>query len=148
MSKLRQGDILLYNTSDGGEIKNENGEPEMDGGFENAVFLSMFESDGKPHWTDEYKTESAKGKAEFYNFIIGNTKTIGNINHAVLLLEKDLEWIKTDTIADTINIDIEDTDVNRILVSIEILANGETLFENKYEINWGLQKEDPGSGRI
>ena len=140
MSKLRQGDILLFSTGDGGDIENINGEPTMDGGFESGAELTINESDGKPHWMDEYKTESEKSDSEFMNFIKGNLKTIKNLNQAVLLAEKDFAWFINDGIADTVNISIDDLSVNRIRLNVEILANGETLSENNFEINWGLQK--------
>ena len=101
MSKLRQGDVLLFSTGDGGNIEIINGEPTMDGGFESAVYMSLFQSDGKPHWMEEYQEENEKTRSEFHNFIKGNLKTVGNLNRAVVLAEKDLDWFITSGIADT-----------------------------------------------
>lgn len=148
MSKLRQGDILLFSTPDGGEIQVINGEPDMDGGFESAVYISIFGGDGESHWIEEYQKENEKFKCEFYNFIKGNIKSINNLNKGIKFLERDLAWIKSDTIADKINISIDDLDTKRIRVNVEILANGKKLFENKYIINWGYQKDFPGNERI
>jgi phage gp46-like protein len=148
MSKLRQGDILLFQTNDGGEIKSVNGEPEMDGGMESAVYISIFGSDGKAHWMEEYQEENEKTRSEFINFIEGNQKTLANINRAASLLEKDLDWFKSSGIVDIIDISFEDVNVNRSKVIIEMQKNGETVSDTEFEINWIFQKENPGSARI
>jgi phage gp46-like protein len=148
MSKLRQGDILLLQTDDGGNIKIVNGEPEMDGGLESATYMSLFQSDGKAHWMEEYQTEDEKTGSQFYNFIIGNQKTVSNINRAITFIELDLAWMINQGLADEFDFDYEDINVNRSKFSISIKKDGSTISGAEFEINWGFQKENPGSGRI
>jgi len=148
MSKLRQGDLYLNDTPDGAEIINTNGEPVMDAGLETAVYISIYGEEGDPGWMTEYQGESEKLKCKFYNFIKGNNKTISNIRKGELLLLDDLSWFKKDGIADKINISIVSTDRNKILIKVEMLADGETIFKNNYNLNWFYQKNLPASGRI
>jgi len=148
MSKLRQGDILLFNTEDGGEIKVVNGEPVMDGGFESAIYLSLFQGDGKSHWMEEYQNESEKSRSEGINFIEGNNKTISNINRAIILFQKDLQWLIDKEIADIIDIDFDDVSIIRSKFTINILKNGNTVSKIEFQVNWNYQKSDPASGRL
>lgn len=148
MSQLRQGDIALHHTEDDGEITIINGEPVMDGGFETAGYLSIFGSDGNPHWMQEYQTESEKIFSKCYNFIKGNPKTASNINKAEDLAKQDLQWFIKDGIADTINVSITSNSRSDITLEYEILLNGETIDSNKFKINWGYQQDYPAHERV
>jgi phage gp46-like protein len=146
MSQLRQGDILIYNTLDGGEISVKNGEPVMDGGMESAVYLSLFEHDGTSHWMNEYNDLPLGGK--FIKFIQGKPKNVSNILKAEDLAKQDLQWMLNDGIAQKINTSIVSTTRNGILLTVEILANHDIISLNEYEINWSFQKNDPAHVRL
>jgi hypothetical protein len=150
VSKLRQGDLKLYTDLDGGVITVTNGEPEMDGGFETALFLSIEaeEGDGSDFWMNEYFTESQKIKSDFMAFIKAMPKTLANINQATELLKSDLNWFIVEGIADEVTVSIDSVDRNRIEPHIVILADGEKIIENIWEINWGFQENSPGSSRV
>jgi len=147
LSKLRQGDISLFQTEDGGNISIVNGEPVMDGGFESSVDLTFFGSDGNPHWMEEYQDESEKMFSKLFNFLKSAPKTVVNINRAEELARDDLQWYITDGIADTINVRITSQSISDIILEYEILLNGETLESNQYKINWNYQKVDPATSR-
>lgn len=148
MSRLRQGDIALSQTEDGGNISVINGEPVMDGGYQTAIEISLEGSDAEPHWSEEYQSESEKTRSEFFNFIKSSPKTSANINLAEEKARNDLQWFISDGIADTIIIDITSIDIVRINVSIEILLNGETLSKNEYKTNWEFEQNDPAGERV
>lgn len=149
MSQLREGDLYLYQTPDGGEISVKNGEPVMDGGFQTAMYLSLFgNTTGREWWGNEYLTESEKLKGEFYSFINGSPKSVANILQAEELAKKDLNWFLTEKIADEINVNITSEDQDRISLSVEILANGVIIDKNIFKINWGLEKESPADLRV
>lgn len=148
MSQLRQGDLYLFQTLDGGNIEIVNGEPVMDGGFESATYLSLFGADSSTHWMNEYQSESEKMTGQFYNFIKSNPKTVLNINKAQELAKLDLQWFINDGIADTINAEITSSSVNRIELVVEILLNGETISSNEYKINWDYMRNDLASERV
>jgi len=148
MSKPRTGDIYIYNTNSGGTIQVINGEPEMDGGFESAAYLSLFGNNGSDFWGNEYATESQKLKGQFIGFIESAPITLININRAQDLALLDLQWFIDDGIADTIGAEITEDGKNRIELTVDMQLDGNTVFENTYQINWQLQKDDPATGRI
>ena len=148
MSQLRQGDIALYNTPDGGEISIKTGEPVMDLGYESAVYISLFGAGEDKHWSEEYQTEIEKFSSEFYNFIVGKPKSVSNINRAEDLAKKDLNWFLVEGIADTLNVSITSMDKNKIELSYELLLDGLKLAENKYVINWGFEESQPAHERV
>ena len=148
MSKLRQGDIFIFNNDSGGEIQVRNGEPEMDGGFESAVYLSLFGNDNSELWMNEYFSESQKLTGAFIGFILANAKTISTLNQAQEFAHQDLQWFLNDGIADTIEIDLISTDRQRVDLTVEIFTDGDTVFKNTFEVNWGFQLNDPAHERL
>jgi len=145
---LRQGDLLLYQTVDGGEISVKNGEPVMDGGFQTAMYMSIAAQDNTPTWMNEYLTGAQQLKSEFLPFLKGAPKTSQNILKAEELAKKDLQWFIDTGKADEVNVNIISVDANRISVTIQILKDGETIDENEFKINWGFEKDDPANLRI
>ena len=141
MANLREGDLKLYQTNDGGEISVSFGEPEMEGGLFTSVFLSLFESDNTDYWMNEYLTESEKVEGRFYEFIKGVPKTPQNMTKAIDFANQDLEWMITNLIADEINIDIESKDVKSITMKVEIIKNSLIILESKFDVNWSYTAE-------
>ena len=148
MSQLREGDIFIFNTNPGGTIQVINGEPLMDGGFESAVYLSLFGNDNSPWWANEYLEESQQLDGAFIGFISGSPKSIDNLNRARQFALNDLQWFKDEGIADTIDVSVVSLDRQRIELTAELFANGELILQNTFEVNWGLQLNDPASERI
>ena len=148
MSQLREGDIFLFNQDSGGTIQVTNGEPLMDGGFESAVYLSLFGNNNSPWWSNEYLELSEQLQGEFIGFIEGNAKSISNLNRAQEFALNDLQWFKVEGIADTITVEVVSVDRQRVDLNVELFANGDLIFENTFEINWGFQLGDPASARV
>ena len=123
-------------------------EPIMDGGFESAAEITLEGGDGTNFWMNEYLTEDEKIISAFIGFIQGNPLTLLNINRAQELALSDFQWFINVGIADTIDIVVEAVSKNRVDVTVIILANGEELFKNIYEVNWGFQENDSATGRI
>ena len=123
-------------------------EPVMDGGFESAAEITLEGGDGTNFWMNEYLTEDEKIKSAFMGFIQGNPLNLLNINRAQELALSDFQWFINVGIADTIDIVVEAVSKNRVDVTVTILANGEELFKNTFQVNWGFQENDPATGRI
>jgi phage gp46-like protein len=138
---IREGDIKLYQTSDGGEINITFGEPEMEGGLFTSVFISLFESDATDVWINEYLQEDEKVEGRFYSFIKGVPKTISNIQKASEFAKMDLAWMIKNKTADEINVDIQSKDIKSITLNIEIIKNGLIILETKFDINWSYTAE-------
>jgi phage gp46-like protein len=148
MSKLRQGDVYIFNDTSGGNIQVINGEPEMDGGFESAVFITLFGNNGSSFWMNEYLTEDEKIKSEFMGFVEAAPITLTNINRAKELARSDLQWFINVGIADTIEIEIDAETRNRIDMDVIMLEDSVVIFKNTYQVNWGYQENDPAGGRL
>lgn len=142
MPNMREGDLKVYQTNDGGEITVTFGEPEMEGGLFTSVFISLFESDNSDHWMNEYLPEAEKIEGRFYEFIKGVSKKPSNMNKAIEYANQDLAWMIKNNIADEINIDIESTDVKRITMKVEIIKNKLIIIESKFDVNWAYTVEE------
>ncbi|MBP7735959.1 MAG: phage GP46 family protein [Spirochaetes bacterium] len=147
MSELRQGDLYVYDTADGGEITVRNGEPVMDGGLENAVYLSLFGHADDLLWMNEYFEESEKMSGEFNKFVSGSVLTAGSVMQAEEVAKKALKWMIEAEICDTIEASVTVTGKSQSRITIELLKDETVLVSSNYEINWMYQKNDPASGR-
>lgn len=141
MANMREGDIKLYQTNDGGEILVALGEPEMEGGLFTSVFISLFESDNTDYWMNEWLPEEEKITGYFYSFIKGVPKTPSNMVKAADYAKMDLDWMIKNNVADEINVDIESKDVKSISLFVEIIKNGLTILNSKYDVNWSYTSE-------
>lgn len=141
MANMREGDIKLYQTNDGGEILVTLGEPEMEGGLFTSIFISLFESDNTDYWMNEWLPEEEKITGYFYSFIKGVPKTPSNMVKAADYAKLDLDWMIKNNIADEINVDIQSNDVKSISLSVEIIKNKLNILNSKFEINWGYTVE-------
>ena len=148
MATLRDGDIYVYQTPDGGEIKNVLGEPVMDGGLENAVYLSLFACETDGHWMNEYLDEDEKIECRFYSYIKGAPKTASTMTRAEDLALLDLAWMKKAQLADEINVTVESVNVQAVTILVEVKKNGTNVLSTQFNVNWTYQQQDPASGRI
>ena len=71
---MQQGDVLLVQTDDGGDITVENGLVEMTGGIETTVYLSLFggDEDGLAWWGDDSYTSNLQIALTTLPLITGN----------------------------------------------------------------------------
>ena len=148
MATLREGDLYIYQTPDGGDIKNTLGEPVMDGGLESAVYLSLFLSESSAHWMNEYFSDDEKIECRFAAYIKGAPKTASTITRAEELAGLDLAWMTRAKIADEIDVTITSTDAKTAALMVEIRKNGTTILQTQYSVNWSHQQQDPASGRL
>jgi phage gp46-like protein len=142
-----QGDLLLQETPDGGEIILENGLFKPDENFSNAVYLSLFggnkEDNGKvknnKEWwgnTIEGIEDNEKLVSRFQNIIYGLPMTVKNIREAETAAALDLKWFKDEKIIDELNIYGTVTGKNNFVLIIEMLKDGLKVFSNSYALLW------------
>jgi phage gp46-like protein len=144
-----EGDLLLYETVDGGELAIESGLFVSDRQFSSAVYLSLFggnqDDPGKVEnnktWWGNYLdgvTENEKMVSRFQAVISGLPMTVKNIREAETAAELDLQWFKKEKIAREINATIKSTGKHEFNLTIEILEDAKTVFENAYSLQWGV----------
>lgn len=140
-----QGDVLLFNTVDGGEINMVDGQPEMTGGLETAVYLSLFggneEDDGRPgnsktwHGNVEEEDPSKRYVSETQNLLLGLPATSGNLLKVEDAAKRDLVWLLNEKIASNVSVFASIPGVDKINISVTITAEGKESSFN-FTQNW------------
>jgi phage gp46-like protein len=143
-----EGDLLLYDTPDGGELAIENGLFVSDKQFSTSVYLSLFggnkEDSGKVKNKEEWWgnlldiSESEKLKSRFQYIITGFPMTVKNIKEAETAAQLDLQWFVKEKIADEIFIYGKAVAKNQLSLTIEIMKDTRTIFKNAYSFQWGV----------
>jgi phage gp46-like protein len=148
-----EGDILIYETLDGGDVKIENGFFVSDEQFSSAVYLSLFGGNktdngkvkNKNEWWGnmlESVTKNEKMVSRLQAIINGLPMTVKNIREAETAAQLDLQWFKDEKIADEIIVNGRATGKIEFELSIEILKDKNTIFENTYALQWGVNNGD------
>jgi phage gp46-like protein len=142
------GDLLLIETSDGGDCVIKDGLLEAEHGFGTAFYLSLFggnkaDSGKVKNWktwwgnTLEGVTEKEKVVSRFQNFVTGKPMTIKNIKYAEEMARQDLNWVIDEGIADEINVSGISEGNNRFRLYIQVLKAGKSVYESNYGVLWG-----------
>lgn len=151
MDKEFGGDVLIFDSEEGGEISVVNGLVLMDRGFSSAVYLSLFGGNGKDlgdvasnntWWGNklEDSLESEKLVSRFVSFISSEPLTSKNLILAEDKIQEDLKWFVDDGIADLIEVEILDAGNNRIQVDIKIGKDGEMIESGRFGFQWEVMK--------
>lgn len=134
-----EGDVLIVESQDGGDLVLANGLIFADEQFSTAVYVSLFggnkEDAGKVKNKDEWwgnflsdVSESEKLRSRFQYVISGLPMSIKNIREAELAAEMDLKWFIDEKIADIINIKGRATGKNNFNLIIEIFEGRKYRF--------------------
>ena len=143
-----EGDLLLYDTPDGGDIQIENGLFVSEKKFSTAVYLSLFGGNkddpakvknNKEWWGNLLNiTKNEKLRSRFQNIIFGLPMTVKHIHEAEMAAAMDLNWFIKEKIADEINVYGQAIGKNRFNLKVEIKKDILTLFESTYSLLWGV----------
>lgn len=142
-----EGDMDVCTTADGGDVTIQDGLFVCDRGFRTAIYLSLFggnESDdgkntaNKSWWGNMISGTKLAEKyvSRFQNIITSlpmSTKNIKLAEDAALI---DLDWIKTEGIADLIESSGSVSGKNIFCLIVRLKKKGILLFENEYRLNW------------
>lgn len=141
----QQGDVLLCQTNDDGEINVVGGVVEMSGGLETAAYLSLFggneEDDGRADnaatwWAnlDEIDPVS-QYRSETQNLLQALPATTGNLRRIEDAATRDLAWFTQNNVASSLTVVASIPGLNKIKLTINIEAVGE---ESSFEFveNW------------
>lgn len=128
----QQGDILHFQTNNDGDISIETGMAVMTGGFETAVYISLF--GGEADWWGDIGDASpnVSETAKLIENIPAIPANLVRINDAV---RRDLQWILDKKIANRIDVDVTMPGVDRVAIFVTIAAiGGESEFD--FVENW------------
>lgn len=137
--RLQEGDIKLNDYLNGSDSELENGILSMTGGFDTAVYISLFGSENNNEWMNLFFDENEKIESKAIPFIKSNALTLQNLQKAQKYFENDLNWLKKINACDTIRVSYKQENINTIIFYIEILQNEETIYSTQYNINWIYQ---------
>ncbi|MBW1725989.1 MAG: phage GP46 family protein [Deltaproteobacteria bacterium] len=137
---MQQGDVLLFQTNDNGDITVTNGLVEMSGGLETASYLSLFggNEDDSNWWgnNDEIDTAS-QYHSETQELLRSIPSTSGNLIRIKDAAERDLAWFIDKKVASSITVAINIPALNKVKIIITITAQGdESTFE--FVENWKI----------
>jgi len=141
----QQGDVLLFQTDDDGEINVVDGIVEMSGGLETAAYLSLFggneDDDGRDSnpatwWGNIDEIDPARQyRSETQHLLQSIPATTGNLRRVEDAAVRDLAWFVQNNVASSVSVVASIPGVNRIKLTIDIEAQGE---ESSFEFveNW------------
>lgn len=141
----QQGDVLLFQTTDNGEINVSGGLVEMSGGLETAAYLSLFggneDDDGRDNstlswWGNSDETEGSRQyRSETQNLLRSIAAVPANLRRIEDAARRDLAWFLSDNIASKITVTASMPGLNKVRIIIDIEAVGE---ESQFDFveNW------------
>lgn len=139
------GDVLMKQENDGGEIEFINGQPVMTGGFENATYLSFFggneDDDGSKdnpltYWGNFLEDDPSKKYISETQYLLrGLPATSANLIKIEEAMKRDLQWFLDTKTANKIEVLAIIPALNKINLSGSIFAQGKE-FNFNFTENW------------
>ena len=131
----QQGDIVLFQTDDGGNITVENGIVDMSGGLETAAYLSLFggnedddgRDDNSSNWwgnLDE-NDPASQYRSETQHLLQSLPISTGNLSRIEDAVLRDLAWFIEQKVASSVTVEVYIPALNTIKINITIEAQGE-----------------------
>jgi phage gp46-like protein len=147
MSDIFEGELLLEDSPDFGEIKIENGLFVCDRSFSTGVYISLFggnkDDNGKVKnkytwWGNTLNgvNENEKMISRFQNIIFGLPMTSKNIQRAENAAQLDLKWFIDEGIADKVIAQGRATGLNKFAINIHLIKSGTTIYDNTFSLFW------------
>jgi phage gp46-like protein len=142
-----EGDLLLVNTPDGGDIIIEDGIFLSDQAFNTAVYLSLFGGNkndagkvknNKTWWGNILPdtNENEKMVSRFQAVVTSIPMTTKNIEDAQRAAEMDLKWIIDDGIATKIAVAGKAGRRNNLSLRVDIQESGKSIYDNTFSVFW------------
>lgn len=142
---MQQGDVLLCQTNDDGEIEVVDGLVTMTGTFTTAAYLALFggneddngqQGNSMTWWGNLSENEpSRKYVSETQNLLQSIPPTSNNLLRIEDAAKRDLNFFITENIASSVEVSASLSGVNQVKIIIDISAEGE---ESSFEFteNW------------
>lgn len=130
-------DIYLKPTSSGQDINVSAGMPQMSGGLDNAVYMSLFTVD---YWGND-SADDTSGKYDSTIPTIISEATLTNQARLNIIAEAErvTAWLVSDGIVDSITVSAEIPEVGWLYLAVQC-DEPERTINFKYGVNWDTQK--------
>ena len=130
------GDPLIVDSGDGGDLLIQGGQPQMSSGIENAVYLSLMVDAN--WWGNDVDpaTPGATG-SKFFLPLIGRAKlTPSLLVDAEKAADADLAWMVSDGVAKDVAVSCSMLDVGKMGVQIDVTEPDGAVTAIKWKLNW------------
>lgn len=145
----QQGDVLLYQINDGGEINVVNGIIEMSGGLETALYLSLFggneDCSGRrtcpfTWWANRNENDPTYRYVSETQYLLKELPaTTGNLGRIEEAVKRDTNWLLDKRVASSVVTTVTIPGLNKVRIKIDIEAEG--LISNfDFVENWKVLK--------
>lgn len=137
MANEQQGDVLLQQTPDDGDINVTGGLVEMDGGLRSAVYISLFGGneddsgrDKDPHsWWGNIGNAS-KIRSETQHLLQTVPPSSGNLLRVERAVKRDLAWLISDGVATTVTARVTIPEYNHVKIAVTIDSDNLEFVDN------------------
>jgi len=143
----QQGDVLLTNTPDGGEINAEDGVIEMSGGLETAVYLSLFggnredrqRANDPMQWWGNFSEDSpaSRYRSETQRILAGLPATSSNLLRVEDAVTRDLQPMIADGVIRQVEVAASITGPKRVRIRVRIDGDTDLEFRANWEADLG-----------
>lgn len=138
---IQQGDVLLFQDLEGGNIEINNGLIEMDGGLKTTVYLSLFGGNdddnkidnqefNKSWWGNSNENEINKIRSETQYLLKSLPITSANLRKLELTAQRDLNWMIEINLAKEIKANATIPNINMLKLTIQIDQKEFEFIEN------------------
>lgn len=140
----QQGDVLLYQTNDGGDINVDSGIVVMSGGLETAAYLSLFggneQDDGRKdnplQWWGNLGEEPERQYRSETQYLLRSVPSIpANLRRIEEAAVRDLGWFVSSRAATSVSAAASMPGLNKVRLVVTIEANGQPAVIEFIE-NW------------
>ena len=142
-----EGDLLLFDTPDGGDFLLTEGLLESDRSYDTAVYLSLFGGNKKDNgrvgnrktwWGNTLRgvSENQKISSRFQAVIFGMPMSSKTILEAEDAAKIDLSWFKKEKIVDEIIVDGRAVTRSRFSLKVSMIKQGKSIYENTFMTPW------------
>lgn len=145
MAAEQQGDVLLYQTNDNGDINVVGGLVALSGGLETAAYLSLFggneQDDGRAdnplqYWGNLNETEAEKQYRSETQYLLRSIPAIpANLRRIEDAAERDLAWMVSARAATSVSVSASMPGRNKVRLAVTINAEGDPA-NLEYIENW------------
>ena len=140
----QQGDVLLYQTNDDGDINVDGGIVAMSGGLETAAYLSLFggneQDDGRQEcplqwWGNLGEEPSRQYRSETQHLLRSIPAIPANLRRVEEAAARDLSWFVSSGAATSVSAAAGMPGLNKVRLVVTIEANGQPAVIEFIE-NW------------
>ena len=115
----QQGDVLLFQSLDGGNVSLDGGLVNMSTGLETAVYLSLFSPE---EWflNDVAETNEEKLYSETEQIISKKPNVSANYSLLEQAITDDLKWLTAQGYAKSFSVGVSSNAINRVNIELEV----------------------------